>query len=117
MLCEHTNRKEKTKVSYNTGVQQRDNMAPILFNFMMQAAMDSMTLTEQPFEFRYFHNRANTKIQPGRLIAQPTKSQGKTFNVDNLLNIDDGSFLFATKAHLEKATHQLFDHFAKFGLQ
>ena len=117
MLCKHTNRKE-VKFSYNTGVQQGDNMAPILFLFVMQAAMNSISLTDQPLEFRYFPDRANANVQPRRLIVQPTKSQGKTFNVDNhLLYEDDGCFLFATKDHLEKAPQQLFDHFAKFGLQ
>ena len=73
---------------------------------------------DQPLEFRYFPNRANAKVQPGKLITQPTKSQGETFNVDNLLyHVDDGCFLFATKEHLEKAAQQLFDHFTKFGLQ
>ena len=79
--------------------------------------MDSIALMDQPLEFRYFPNRTNAKLQPGRLITQPTKSQGKTFNLDNLLYVDDGSFLFATKDHLEKATQQLFDHFTKFRLQ
>ena len=65
--------KKKVKVSYNTGVWQGDNMAPLLFLFMMQATMDSITLMDQPLEFRYFPDRTNTKVQPGRLITQPTK--------------------------------------------
>ena len=115
MLCEHADRKEKD--NYNTGVQQGDNMAPILFLFVMQAATDLITLIDQPLEFRYFPNRTNTKVQPRRLITQPTKSQGKTFNLDNLLYIGNRSFLFTTNDHLEKDAQQLFDHFAKFGLQ
>jgi len=46
-------------------------MAPILFLFMMQAVIDSIPLMDQPLEFRYFPNRTNAKVQPGRLIAQP----------------------------------------------
>ena len=110
--------KEKIKVSYNTGVQQGDIMAPILFIFMMQAAMDLIALVmDQPLEFRHFPDKANANVQPRRLITQPTKSQGDTFNVDNLLYVGDECFLFAIKEHLEKATQQLFNHFAKFGLQ
>jgi len=108
---------EKVQVSYDTGVQQGDNMAPILFLFVMQAAMNSISLTDQPLEFRYFPDKANANVQPRRLITQPTKSQGDTFNVDNLLYVDDECFLFAIKDHLEKATQQLFNHFAKVGLQ
>ena len=94
--------KKKVKVNYNTEVQQ------LLFLFMMQAVMDSIIHTDQPLEFRYFPDRTNTKVKPGRLIVQPTKSQGKTFNLDNLLYVDDGSFLFATNDHLEKLPNTSF---------
>ena len=43
--------KMKTRVSYNTGVQQGDNMAPPLFLFMMLAATEMFKLTEDLLKF------------------------------------------------------------------
>ena len=34
--------KEKCEIEYNTGVQQGDNMAPILFLYVIQAGMETL---------------------------------------------------------------------------
>ena len=50
--------KEKKNVPYETGIQQGNNMAPILFLFVMQAVMESLELIlpiHKP-EYRYFMN-------------------------------------------------------------
>ena len=50
--------KEKKKVLYETGIQQGDNMAPILFLFVMQAILESLetALPVHKPEYRYFKN-------------------------------------------------------------
>ena len=85
-------RKNLERIPYKTGVQQGDNMAPILFLFVMQAVMDTLDkdlpANNLKPEFQYFPN------DKGHLIGQRTKSAGSPFNVFSLLFIDDGAFLF-----------------------
>ena len=91
--------KEEREIKYGTGVQQGDNMAPVLFLFIMQAAYETLQkkLTCEPFEFRYFPiNTRNPKKQNRHFISQYTSSNGKTFSVNSSLYIDDGIFLLAT---------------------
>jgi len=56
-----------------------------------------------------------------RLHLQPNpKSIGKnesSFQVDNLLYVDDGAFLLRTLNELKIASQTIHDHFSKFGLQ
>ena len=48
--------KEKYEIEYNTGVQQGDNMVPILFLYVMQAAMETLhkKITFNKLQFRHF---------------------------------------------------------------
>ena len=73
-------RKEEREIKYGTGVQQGDNMAPVLFLFIMQAAYETLQkkLTCEPFEFRYFpDNTKNPQKQNGHFVSQDTSSNGK----------------------------------------
>jgi len=60
------------KVPYTTGVQQGDNMAPILFLFVMQAVMQMLKkiLPVSKPEYRFFLNGK------GHFLGQRTKSTG-----------------------------------------
>jgi len=111
--------KEKRKVEYGAGIQQDDNMAPPLFLFPMQAAIETFEkLTTQPkLEFRYHPFTQNPTKQKGRFQGQEMKWEGKKCLIDNLLYVDDGAFAYSSKQELEKGTQQLHDHLAKFGLQ
>ena len=78
--------KEKRNIEYGTGVQQGDNMAPVLFLFIMQAAFETLKKrhTYEPLKFRYFPN--NTKKpqnQNGCFIALDTSSNGKPLFVNS----------------------------------
>lgn len=52
--------------------------------------------------------------QKGRLKDQCTKAKGTTFEVENLLYIYDGAFLFNNRNDLERFTQELHIHFLKF---
>ena len=84
--------KNLERIPYETGVQQGNNMAPILFLFIMQAIMETLDkdlpANNSKPEFWYFPN------DKGCLTGQRTKSAGTPFNVFSLLFIDDGAFLF-----------------------
>jgi len=43
--------------------------------------------------------------------------KGNPFQVDNLLYVDNGAFLFETLKELTTASQIIYDHFMKFGLQ
>ena len=59
MQCEYNiGKKESRDIPYENCIQQGDNMAPILFLFVMQAIMEmlkQMLITTKP-EYRYFPN-------------------------------------------------------------
>jgi len=84
---------------------------------MMLAATEMIKLMEDPLKFQFFPDNPKTHKQNGCLAAQPTKSKGTMFSINNILYINDGVFLFATRDHLIRATQQLSKHFARFGLQ
>ena len=66
-------------IPYETGIQQQDNMAPLLFLFVMQAVIQMLkdALPTNKPEYRYFPN------DKGRLRGQRTKSAGTPFNIPN----------------------------------
>jgi hypothetical protein len=110
--------KDDREIEYGTGVQQGNNMAPILFLFVMLAVMETLDLTgtTKP-EFRYFPQSDKPLKQRGRLLGQPTKSNGSSFNIENLLYVDDGAFLFQSHSDIQTGAQKIHDHFAHFGLQ
>ena len=83
--------KEKRMIPYTVGVQQGDNMAPVLFLFVMQAFTENLkvTLTEAKasdgIDFKYFRKAT----QRGRLLNQNHKAKGTDFKLRNLLYVDD----------------------------
>ncbi len=112
--------KEKRHINYTNGVFQGDNASPILFLFVMMAATDSFTSTFQLDDkptFNYFPDKANARRQNGRLKGQCPKAKGVTFEIENLLYVDDGVFICNTRSDLERLTQELHRHFLKFGLK
>jgi len=87
---------KKSSIEYTTGVQQGDNMSPILFLFVMQAFMDTLKIDTPPAEFRYFpeHKNGNLASLNGRLIGQPTASKGNLFHFNKSFYVDDSVFLY-----------------------
>ena len=84
--------------NYETGIQQGDNMAPLLFLFVMQAIMETLNLSNiTKHEIQYFPKSNNPLPQHGRLLSQPTNSKGTPFNLDNQLYVNDGTFIFQNR--------------------
>ena len=57
--------KSTCEIDYKTGIQQGDNMAPILFLYIMQAAIESlhMKLTCDKLEYQYFPGLKSSTCQ------------------------------------------------------
>ena len=110
------------EIDYTSRVQQVDDMAPILFLYVMRAAIKTLQsrLTCNKLNFKYFSiQKKKSKVQYGCLSLQPKPKtmKGTSFQVDNLLYIDDGAFLFERLKELATATQIIYDHFTKFGWQ
>jgi hypothetical protein len=106
-------------INYTIGVQQGDNMAPVLFLFFMQAYSGTLEqkwesewgLTNPKFRFM------NSSSDKGQLLAQDIKEEGSAFNLNHILNVDDGTFVFESRHKLNQGAVKLSDHFAVFGLK
>jgi exonuclease III len=112
--------KEKRLIPYTVGVQQGDNMAPVLFLFVMQAFSDTLKERfsnagiDDGIDFKFFKT---TKTHRGRLLNQNKQAKGTDFNLRDLLYVDDGAFFFTTKEALQGGSEIIKEHFETFGLK
>jgi hypothetical protein len=112
--------KAKRTIPYTIGVQQGDNMAPILFVFLMQAFAESLEekwKTEWGLESPQYRYMQSKRTQRGRLLGQNSKAIGVSFELLYLLYVDDGAFLFETLEELTRGANYIHDHFKVFGLK
>ena len=108
--------KEERTIPYSVGVKQGDNMAPVLFLFLMQALSETLEKEWKKNnitipEFKHF-----PKSGKGRLLGQDWKAKGKTFELFYLLYVDDGAFNFTDQNDMIKASKIIRDTMKRFGL-
>jgi exonuclease III len=108
--------KEERTIPYSVGVKQGDNMAPVLFLFLMQAMAEALekewTASEIDIpQFRHFE-----KVNGGRLLGQDWKAKGKLLELYYLLYVDDGAFIFTSRRDMIKASRIIHQTMARFGL-
>jgi hypothetical protein len=112
--------KEKMFVPYTIGVQQGDNMAPVLFVFLMQAFAETLEKkwkTEWNIKVPEYKFFKTTNTERGRLLSQNCKAKGTAFDLFYLLYVDDGAFLFESKEDMARGANEIYDHFERFGLK
>ncbi len=107
---------------YTIGVKQGDNMAPILFLVLMQAATETLLkkwtqhgLT--PLNFQYPEQTDHSEHGPflaGQPINQPQSLS--ILQIFCILFVDDGAFIFETRNQLIKGAQLIYDTFKQFGL-
>jgi exonuclease III len=108
--------REERTIPYSVGVKQGDNMAPVLFLFLMQAMAEALEKewAENDIDvpqFRHFANR-----QGGRLLGQGWRAKGKLLELYYLLYVDDGAFLFTNRKDTITASRLIHRTMARFGL-
>jgi hypothetical protein len=108
--------KESRTIPYSVGVKQGDNMAPVLFLFLMQALAETLEKEWKNNniaipEFRHFPNS-----RKGRLLGQDWKAKGKAFELFYLLYVDDGAFSFTNLNDMIKASKIIRDTMSRLGL-
>jgi len=101
-------------ILYMTSVQQGNNMVLPLFIYVLQVAMETLKkfdASRTKPDFRFFPN------QKGRLTNQPTITCSKSFEMTDLLFIDDMAIVCKTRKDIEELSQLILDHLTKFGLQ
>ena len=112
---------ETTTIEYLTGVHQGDNLAPLLFVLVFQAAMESLQLSPECEEiskpqYKYFPNTKADKPR-GRLTSQNPSAKGTAFTHWLSLYVDDSAFILPTREDATKTANLTLNHLKRFGLQ
>ena len=106
-------------VDFKVSVKQGDSMSPVIFLFLMVAFSETLedkwtalVLIKSQFAHKY-----NSPRSTGQLVShQPgTFFSGTLFDLFCMLYVYDGSFVFESRADIERGIALLSGHFAWFG--
>eukprot|EP00956_Cyclotella_meneghiniana_P019936 scaffold34652_cov36-Cyclotella_meneghiniana.AAC.1 len=108
-------------IPQTSGVRQGDNLSPVLFLFIMSAAAETLDieLEKNNIEKPVCHGVDINNLDKGLLTGQTPRnfSSGRTFKLLEFLYIDDGAFVFGSRANLIKGLKLIRKCFAAFGLE
>ena len=114
----HTDVKVKLKVGEadvtfdaTIGVKQGDNMAPVLFLFYIQAAIEKMD-RDWPVDRPEFLFKMDSTV-----TGRPYTAKGARFNFWTSLYADDGGFLFNSRSDLKAGARTVYICLLAFGLK
>ena len=108
-------------IDYTVGVHQGDNMALLLFLFLMQAMSESLKMkqnkdnTISKLEFRH-HKQVNKARGRLQLQPQPAKTKGEAFDLMQALFVENQALLAASLNDLCTAAAEVKEHLMQFGL-
>ena len=117
------NNKEICEIHQSVGVQQGNNMAPVLFLFLMSTAAETLELAWKLANIEVLtvaHTPAN-ELDIGCVRDHTPKmftSRNITaYEIYQLLYVDNGVFPFPTCNALTKGLTLIHSHFARFSLE
>ena len=110
---------EMSLIDYLISVHQDDNLAPVLFSLVFQAAMhtfdvvsaDKFTATE----FKFFPDQKNGN-PAGRLTGQ-RPAKGTPVSFWRSIYVGDGAFIFSSWEDASTISDLLHSHLERFGLE
>jgi hypothetical protein len=114
---------EIREIPQTVGVRQGDNMAPVLFLFLMTAFAETLELVwkERDIPILRVMTTANEHIAEEKICSHtPTMFKSKkltAYEILKCLYVDDGIFPFGTREDLQRGTELIFHHFTRFGLE
>jgi hypothetical protein len=115
--------KEVREIPQEVGVQQGNNMAPVLFLFLMTAFAETLEMEwkrENPKVVTVM-TASDDLIEHGQLCSHTPKIICSMFlspyKIFQCLYVDDGTFPFDTRDSLSKGMNLVFKHFTRFGLE
>ena len=105
------------------GVRQVDNMAPVLFLFLITAFTKTLEIVwkERDIPILCVMTTVNEHIAEGKICSHtPAMFKSKkltAYEILQCLYVDDGAFPFGTREDLQRGIELIFHHFARFGLE
>jgi hypothetical protein len=114
---------EIAEIPQTVGVYQGDNMAPVLFLFLMTAFAKTLELKwrEQDIPILSVMMAAHEHIAEGKICSHTLvmfRSKKLTaYEILQCLYVDDGTFPFGTREDLQQVMELIYHHFAGFGLE
>jgi len=101
-------------IDSTVGVKQGDNMAPILFLFVIQAAMETL----QPLYAQHgIHALRYHTLRDGVTCGRPVDAEGEAFDFWVSLYADDAGMVFESREHMQLGARLLKGHLARFALE
>ncbi len=120
-ICMLKIEKEIFEIPQSVGIHQGDNMAPVLFLFLMMAFAETLEIVWRQQEIPIVSvmvakgdNMINGKICSHTLtMFKLTKLTG--YKILQCLYVDDGAFLFGMRGDLQRGMDLIYHHFGRFG--
>jgi hypothetical protein len=118
-------KKEVVKLPQTIGVRQGDNMAPVLFLFLMSAFAETLETKWKTAGIDVCTVRSITgpelaagkgKIR-GHLPKEYLSNKLTTIEILQCLYVDDGAFIFSSQENMTKGLALIYSHLARFGLE
>ena len=114
---------EVVEIPQTVGVRQGDNMAPVLFLFLMTAFAETLELVweQQGIPILNVMTTADDKLSEGRICSHTpamfASNSLKAYKILQCLYVDDIGIPFGTRKDLQQGMELIFHHFARFGLE
>jgi hypothetical protein len=115
--------KEIVEIPQTVGVRQGDNMAPVLFLFLMTAFAETLESVwrEQGIPILRVMTASDDNMINGKICSHtPNMFTSKTltsYEILQCLYVDDGTFPFGSREDLKQGMNLIFHHFSRFGLE
>jgi hypothetical protein len=115
--------KEIVEIPRSVGICQGDNMAPVLFFFLMTAFAETLKTVwrQQEIPILSVMTARDDNLINGKICSHtPTMFKSTkliAYEILQCLYIDDGAFLFGKRGDLEKGMELINHHFGRFGLE
>jgi hypothetical protein len=114
---------EITEIPQTVGVRQGDNMAPVLFLFLMTAFAKKLEIVwkDQDIPILSVMTATDEHLAEGKICSHtPAMFRSKklsSYEILQCLYMDDGAFPFGTREDLQRGMELIYHHFARFGLE
>ncbi len=115
--------KEVVEIPQSVGIQQGDNMAPVLFLFLMTAFAKTLEIVwrEKEIPILSIMTASNDNLINGKICSHtPAMFTSKTLTVYEILQclyVNNGAFPFGTRDDLMKGMELIYHHFSRFGMK
>jgi len=114
---------EVAEIPQTVGVGQGDNMAPMLFLFLMTAFAETLELVwkNENIPILSVMTAADEHFAEGRICSHTPAMVRSTkltaYSILQCLYVNDGACPFGTRDDLQRGVELIYHHFARFGLE